>query len=56
MRDSSEVWAVVSSRLEELLTLLNLSSAEPEGMQTLCALQGLAIILHLSACCSSPIR
>lgn len=56
MQGGGEVWAVVSGRLEELLTLLNLDSAEPESTETLCALQGLAVLLHLSARCSSPIR
>ncbi|XP_037833578.1 serine/threonine-protein kinase ATR [Kryptolebias marmoratus] len=55
IRDLSEIWAVLNSRLEELLTLLNLNSEELESRQTLCALQGLTIILHMSACCSSPI-
>ncbi|CAB1433197.1 unnamed protein product [Pleuronectes platessa] len=54
MRVQSEVWAVVNSRLEELLTLLNSDSAEPETHQTLCALEGLALTLHLAALCSSP--
>lgn len=54
MRVCSEVWAVVNSRLEELLTFLN--SDQPETTQTLCALKGLALILHLAAICSSPTR
>lgn len=53
MRVRSEVWAVVNSRLEELLTFLN---SEPEITQTLSALEGLALILHLAALCSSPTR
>lgn len=52
MRVSSEVWAVLNSRLEELLRFLN--SDQPETTQTLCALKGLALILHLAALCSSP--
>ncbi|XP_031703455.1 serine/threonine-protein kinase ATR [Anarrhichthys ocellatus] len=52
MRVGSEVWAVVNSRLEELLTFLN--SDGPETKLTLCALEGLALILHLAALCSSP--
>lgn len=56
MRVRSEVWAVLESRLEELLTLLNSDSAEPETTQTLSALQGVALILHLASLCSSPIR
>nr|XP_020472290.1 serine/threonine-protein kinase ATR isoform X1 [Monopterus albus] len=54
MRVWSEVWAVVNSRLEELLTFLNSDSVQPESPQTLSALQGLALILHLAALCSSP--
>ncbi|KAM3594960.1 uncharacterized protein V6R79_015962 [Siganus canaliculatus] len=54
MRVSSEVWAVVNSRLEELLTLLNSDTNEPEATKTLSALEGLALILHLAALCSSP--
>ncbi|KAM7403386.1 hypothetical protein PAMA_004031 [Pampus argenteus] len=54
MRVRSEVWAVVNSRLEELLTFLNSDSDEPEITQTLSALEGLALILHLAARCSSP--
>ncbi|XP_024119150.1 serine/threonine-protein kinase ATR isoform X2 [Oryzias melastigma] len=52
MSARSEVWAVLKSRLEELLALL--SSEKPESPQTLWALQGLALILHLAGCCSSP--
>ncbi|XP_041809950.1 serine/threonine-protein kinase ATR [Chelmon rostratus] len=52
MRVRSEVWAVVNSRLEELLTFLD--SAKPETTQTLSALEGLALILHLAALWSSP--
>ncbi|XP_027130563.1 serine/threonine-protein kinase ATR [Larimichthys crocea] len=52
MRVRSEVWAVVNSRLEELLTLLN--SGQAESAQTLPALEGLTLILHLAALCSSP--
>ncbi|XP_047467138.1 serine/threonine-protein kinase ATR [Mugil cephalus] len=55
MHARSEVWAVLSGRMEELLTLLNSDSAEPETTQTLSALQGMALILHLAALCSSPI-
>lgn len=56
MRVRSEVWAVVNHRLEELLTFLNSDSNEPEITQTVCALDGLALILHLAALCSSPTR
>ncbi|KAM9842902.1 serine/threonine-protein kinase ATR [Aulostomus maculatus] len=52
MRTHCEVWAVVSSRLEELLTFLNSDSDETK--QTLSALEGLGLILHLAALCSSP--
>lgn len=52
MRVCSEVWAVLNSRLEELLKFLH--SDQPETMQTLHALKGLALILHLAALCSSP--
>ncbi|CAJ1074374.1 serine/threonine-protein kinase ATR [Xyrichtys novacula] len=54
MRVSSEVWAVVNSRLEELQTLLNSDSVGTQTEQTLSALEGLGLILHLAACCSSP--
>ena len=54
MRAGSDVWAVVNSRLEELLTFL--ISDGPETKQTLCALEGLALILHLAALCSAPTR
>ncbi|XP_029349910.1 serine/threonine-protein kinase ATR [Echeneis naucrates] len=54
MRARSQVWAVVNCRLEELLTLLNSDSAEPGTTQTLSALEGLALILHLAALCSYP--
>ncbi|XP_012731184.2 serine/threonine-protein kinase ATR [Fundulus heteroclitus] len=55
MRVGSEVWATLSRRLEELLALLDSNSAEAESSQSLSALQGLALILHLAALCSSPI-
>ncbi|XP_011488483.1 serine/threonine-protein kinase ATR isoform X2 [Oryzias latipes] len=53
MSARSEVWAVLKIRLEELLDPL--SSAEPGSPQTLFALQGLALILHVAGCCFSPI-
>uniref|UniRef100_A0AAQ5WXF9 Serine/threonine-protein kinase ATR n=1 Tax=Amphiprion ocellaris TaxID=80972 RepID=A0AAQ5WXF9_AMPOC len=56
MRVCSEVWNVLNGRLEQLLTLLNPDSAEPESTKTLSTLQGLALILHLAALCSSTIR
>lgn len=56
MRVRSEVWAVVNGRLEELLTLLNSNSVGPESAQTLSALEGLALSLHLAAVSSSPTR
>nr|XP_057946886.1 serine/threonine-protein kinase ATR isoform X2 [Doryrhamphus excisus] len=52
----SQVWAVVSSRLEELLTILNSDPGEPETMEILSALRGLASILRLAAICFSPSR
>ncbi|KAM8736458.1 serine/threonine-protein kinase ATR isoform 1-T1 [Acanthopagrus schlegelii] len=54
MRVHSEVWTVVNSRLEELLTVLNSDSEEQETTQPLSALQGVALIFHLAALCSSP--
>uniref|UniRef100_A0A667ZDZ5 Serine/threonine-protein kinase ATR n=1 Tax=Myripristis murdjan TaxID=586833 RepID=A0A667ZDZ5_9TELE len=51
MRVRSDVWAAVNGRLEELLTFLN---SDPETPRTLPALEGLALILHLAALCSSP--
>lgn len=56
MRVDSEVWTVVNSRLEELLTVLNSDSEEQETTQPLSALQGVALIFHLAALCSSPTR
>uniref|UniRef100_A0A3B3YIZ0 Serine/threonine-protein kinase ATR n=1 Tax=Poecilia mexicana TaxID=48701 RepID=A0A3B3YIZ0_9TELE len=56
MRVGSEVWAALTQRLEELLTVLSSCSAEPESLQVLSALQGLALILHLAALCSSPLN
>ncbi|XP_031592853.2 serine/threonine-protein kinase ATR isoform X3 [Oreochromis aureus] len=55
MRVRSKVWAALNSRLEELLMLLDSSSAKPETTQSLSALQGLALILHQAALCSSPV-
>lgn len=49
-----EVWAAARGRLEELLTFLD--SAEPEPTRTLSALEGVALLLHLAAGCSSPLR
>ncbi|XP_058471109.1 serine/threonine-protein kinase ATR isoform X2 [Solea solea] len=54
MRVQSNVWAVVNGRLEELLRFLNSDSSEPEATQTLSALGGLTLTLHLAALCSSP--
>lgn len=56
MRVQSEVWAAANSRLEELLSFLNSDSAELETTKTVSALEGLALILHLAALHSSPIR
>ncbi|XP_076013772.1 serine/threonine-protein kinase ATR [Genypterus blacodes] len=50
----SEVWSVVNSRLEELLTFLNSDRNEPETSETLSALKGLNLIFHLAALCASP--
>nr|XP_061780459.1 serine/threonine-protein kinase ATR-like [Nerophis lumbriciformis] len=47
----SPLWAVVSSRLDELLALLNSDPKEPE-----CALRGLVLILRLVTVCFSPGR
>ncbi|CAN9502464.1 unnamed protein product [Ophioblennius macclurei] len=55
MRERSDVWAMLSCRLEELVTFSNSDSAKRKSLQTLCALQGLDLILHLAALCSSPI-
>ncbi|XP_038156648.1 serine/threonine-protein kinase ATR isoform X1 [Cyprinodon tularosa] len=55
MRVQSEVWASLNRRLEELLALLNSDSAEPESQQTVSALRGVALVLHLAAFCSSPV-
>ncbi|XP_028293251.1 serine/threonine-protein kinase ATR [Gouania willdenowi] len=52
MCSRSDVWAVLTNRLEELLTSV---TSEGESSHALCALQGVAIILHLAALCSSPI-
>ncbi|KAM4625275.1 serine/threonine-protein kinase ATR [Polymixia lowei] len=54
MRVRSKVWAVMNSRLEELLTFLNSDPDDPKALQTLPALDGLVLILHLAALCSSP--
>uniref|UniRef100_A0A3P8URA2 Serine/threonine-protein kinase ATR n=1 Tax=Cynoglossus semilaevis TaxID=244447 RepID=A0A3P8URA2_CYNSE len=56
MRLQSSVWSVVNSRLEELLKVLNSDSSLPEASQTLSALEGLAVCLHLAAFCSSATR
>lgn len=56
MRVHSKVWAALNSRLEELLMLLDSSSAKPETTQSASALQGLALMLHQAALCSSPVR
>lgn len=56
MRVSSDVWATLHRRLEELLALLSSDSAGSESSQTLSALQGVALVLHLAALCSLPIR
>ncbi|XP_062843465.1 serine/threonine-protein kinase ATR [Trichomycterus rosablanca] len=49
MRSRSELWAAVHHRLEELLTQLR----EPDvTQQCVCVLQGVVIVLRLSALCS----
>ncbi|RVE57450.1 hypothetical protein OJAV_G00216500 [Oryzias javanicus] len=53
MSACSEVWALLKSRLEELLAVL--SSEKPGSPQTLSALRGLALVLHLAGCCFSPV-
>ncbi|XP_072313429.1 serine/threonine-protein kinase ATR [Eucyclogobius newberryi] len=54
MRVRSEVWAVVSGRLEELLNFVNSNSHSAENPEILPAIKGLALILHLATLCSSP--
>lgn len=56
MRVRSEVWAVVTSRQEELLKLLNSAREDPETPQTLSALEGLALTTRLAALCTSPTK
>ncbi|XP_068194787.1 serine/threonine-protein kinase ATR [Antennarius striatus] len=48
---TGDVWALVSSRLEELLTCLN--PDEPENPPSLFCLEGVALILHMVASCAS---
>ncbi|XP_049596564.1 serine/threonine-protein kinase ATR [Syngnathus scovelli] len=55
VRDDSQVWAVLSHRLEELL-VFDSDAEEPESDNSLVALQGVALILRLAAVCSSPTR
>ncbi|KAM9356452.1 serine/threonine-protein kinase ATR isoform 2-T2 [Pholidichthys leucotaenia] len=55
MCNRSEVWGVMNSRLEELLSILMSDSSKNESTQTLSALQGLTLLLHLTALCSSPL-
>ncbi|XP_056151597.1 serine/threonine-protein kinase ATR [Lampris incognitus] len=50
----SEVWATMTGRLNELLTSLNSNSNDAETTKTPFALEGLSLILHLAARCSSP--
>ncbi|KAJ8357162.1 hypothetical protein SKAU_G00199560 [Synaphobranchus kaupii] len=45
----SEVWAVVDARLEELVAQLK----DQPASQAVCALEGVAVILHLAALCSA---
>ncbi|XP_019728158.1 serine/threonine-protein kinase ATR isoform X2 [Hippocampus comes] len=56
VRDDSEVWAVLSSRLEELLALFNSDNCELKSAHRLAALRGVGLILRLAAVCSSPTR
>ncbi|XP_030212900.1 serine/threonine-protein kinase ATR [Gadus morhua] len=51
MRVRSVVWAETSSRMEHLLTSLN---SEPEPGDAVHALDGLALLLHLVALCTTP--
>ncbi|KAK0130626.1 Serine/threonine-protein kinase atr [Merluccius polli] len=51
MRVRSAVWAETSRHLEHLLTSLN---SEPEFVHGTRALEGLALVLHLAALCTSP--
>ena len=53
MRVRSVVWAETSSRMEHLLTSLN---SEPEPGDAVHALDGLALLLHLVALCTTPTR
>ncbi|KAJ3613478.1 hypothetical protein NHX12_019727 [Muraenolepis orangiensis] len=51
MRVQSVVWAETSAHLQLLLTSLN---SEPEPEQGVRALEGLSLVLHLAALCTSP--
>lgn len=55
MRVHSEVWSVLNTRLDELLNFVNSNSHSDENPEILSAIEGLALILHLAALCSSPI-
>ncbi|XP_067098811.1 serine/threonine-protein kinase ATR [Osmerus mordax] len=53
----SNVWAAVSSRLQELLTSLDPDldpDIDPDPQTTLTTLKGLGLILHLAGLCYSP--
>ncbi|XP_061551565.1 serine/threonine-protein kinase ATR [Phycodurus eques] len=52
----SKVWAALSRRLVELLTLFNSDAEELESAQSLAAFRGVALVLRLAAVCSSPTR
>lgn len=63
MRVRSEVWAAVTSRLDDLLASLvncdlDLTTPEPDTdpQMTLRALEGLALILHLAGLCYTHTR
>ncbi|XP_077477545.1 serine/threonine-protein kinase ATR [Stigmatopora argus] len=49
----SRVWATLSRRLEELLTLFNRDGSEAGNTHRLAALRGVGLILRLAAVCSS---
>ena len=49
----SVVWAETSGRIEHLLTSLN---SDPEPGNAAYALDGLALLLHLVALCTTPTR
>ena len=53
----SDVWAAVSSRLQELLTSLDpVLDPDRDPQTTLTTLKGVGLILHLAGLCYSPTR